>query len=169
MNIRKVGPDDAQSMFDMMCKLDNDTKYMMYEPGERKESNNSENLKKKIENALSNGDLFLGIINENNNLSGFLWAERGSLRRIRHTAYIVVGMLTDMRNHGVGTQLFEYLDKWAKDSGIVKLELSVECSNEPALHLYKKAGFSIEGKRIASMLVDGVYIDEYYMGKLINM
>jgi RimJ/RimL family protein N-acetyltransferase len=39
--------------------------------------------------------------------------------------------------------------------------------NEAGLALYKKMGFKIEGTKKDSLFVDGVYIDEYYMSKLL--
>ena len=40
------------------------------------------------------------------------------------------------------------------------------CPNVIAKHLYEKNGFEIEGIKKKSMLVDGVYVDEFYMAKL---
>jgi RimJ/RimL family protein N-acetyltransferase len=34
--------------------------------------------------------------------------------------------------------------------------------------LYQKMGFQVEGIKKDSLLVDGVYVDEYYMGKILN-
>ena len=42
-------------------------------------------------------------------------------------------------------------------------------TNERALDLYKKMGFKIEGLKEKSMIVDGKYVDEYYMGKIIDI
>ncbi len=39
--------------------------------------------------------------------------------------------------------------------------------NLGAVALYEKAGFAIEGTRKQSMLVDGSYVDEHYMAKLL--
>jgi RimJ/RimL family protein N-acetyltransferase len=39
--------------------------------------------------------------------------------------------------------------------------------DERAIKLYEKVGFHKEGIKEKSMLVDGKYIDEYYMAKLI--
>ena len=54
-----------------------------------------------------------------------------------------------------------------KKAGVTRLELTVECHNEAARRLYQKSGFQIEGVRQKSMLVDGRFIDEYYMAKLL--
>jgi RimJ/RimL family protein N-acetyltransferase len=39
--------------------------------------------------------------------------------------------------------------------------------NSGAIALYKKMGFEIEGTKNHSLIVDGMYIDEYYMAKLV--
>lgn len=62
---------------------------------------------------------------------------------------------------------FEKLDKWAIANGIIRLELTVECCNKAAKHLYEKNGFLIEGIREKSMLVNGTFINEYYMAKIL--
>lgn len=53
------------------------------------------------------------------------------------------------------------------ENRIVRLELTVLCTNKIALNLYKKSGFEIEGTKRKSMYIDGEYVDEYYMSKII--
>jgi RimJ/RimL family protein N-acetyltransferase len=36
-----------------------------------------------------------------------------------------------------------------------------------AKHLYEKSGFVVEGIKKNAMFVDGEYVDEYYMAKLL--
>jgi RimJ/RimL family protein N-acetyltransferase len=40
--------------------------------------------------------------------------------------------------------------------------------NEAALALYKKMGFEIEGRKKHSLLINGTYVDEYCMAKLLS-
>lgn len=47
-----------------------------------------------------------------------------------------------------------------------RLELTVRCDNEPAIHLYRKNGFVVEGVKKHTMRVNGEYVDEYTMAKL---
>ncbi|MNW12412.1 putative acetyltransferase YhhY [compost metagenome] len=59
------------------------------------------------------------------------------------------------------------LDLWAAEAGLVRLELTVMTHNERAVGLYRKHGFDIEGTKLRSLRVDGNWVNEYYMGKII--
>ena len=49
MLIRPIALDDVENFYHMMCRLDEETEYMMYEPGERQlKSNNLDDLKERI-------------------------------------------------------------------------------------------------------------------------
>lgn len=49
MLIRPITSDDAENFYHMMCRLDEETEYMMYEPGERQlKANNLDDLKERI-------------------------------------------------------------------------------------------------------------------------
>ena len=63
---------------------------------------------------------------------------------------------------------FEKMVAWAKEQGVKRLELTVICENARAKHLYEKMGFEIEGTKKKSVLVDGAYLDEYYMAKIFS-
>ena len=78
-----------------------------------------------------------------------------------------MGVLRDYSGKGIGTTFFKNLDKWARQHGVHRLELTVECHNHAARHLYEKSGFKIEGTRVKSMLVEGNFVDEYYMAKIL--
>ena len=136
---------------------------MLYEPGER-----TKDLAK-IESVIRNsveGDNFLLVAEADGRLVGYLSAEKGSLNRIAHSAYIVVGILSEYRGKGIGTEFFRRLDIWAEEMKVSRLELTVICENSVAKHLYEKNGFEIEGIKRKSVLVDGKYLDEFYMAKI---
>ena len=167
MFIRPIQSEDAESFFNMLCALDNETPFMMYEPEERQQRGDVCGLKCRIEDAMSGDDLLLIAEEIDKEVVGFIWAERGRLNRILHTAYIVVGIREAYQHHGIGTEFFSKLDEWAHRSGIVRLELTVESSNTVAIHLYEKYGFVVEGRRRKSMKRGSEFIDEYYMAKIL--
>lgn len=168
MVIRPVKSKDAESLFDMMCILDNETPFMMYEPDERKKKTTDiSGLRSKIDNAVCGNDFLLIAEEGNRKIVGYIWAERGKLNRILHTAYIVVGIREAYRHQGIGTEFFKKLDEWAGKNCIVRLELTVECANTVARHLYEKNGFVVEGRRMKSMKLGDEFVDEFYMAKLL--
>ena len=160
MVIRKLMDIDARKFYDCLKIIDSETNFMMFEPDERvwNEERISKNLK-------DENNLVLGVINDEK-IVGFLTAQRGVFRRIRHTAYIVIGIQKNFCNRKLGTKLFQMLDDWALQNKIVRLELTVVCENKGAIRLYEKSGFSIEGTKKKTMYVDGKYVDEYMMSKL---
>lgn len=163
--IRRVKIEDAQALLEMQCQLDQQTRYMMFEADERPRDISL--VKEQILNLKEENSLML-VAKQGEKIVGFLNAERGIYRRIKHTAYIVVGILVGYRGLGIGSEFFKVLDEWARGNQIKRLELTVMCHNVGAVALYKKSGFEIEGIRKCSMYVEGQYIDEYYMAKVID-
>ncbi len=170
MIYRKLTPEDTDDFFEMMCRLDEETEFMMYEPGERREKTRDTGfLKARLEAACSGSDLLICAENDRSGIVGYIWADRGKLSRTAHSAYIVTGILKAYRRQGIGTEFFRLLDEWARSSGVTRLELTVECENTAAVRLYEKCGFVIEGRRVGSMKINGKFADEYYMAKIIEI
>ncbi len=64
-----------------------------------------------------------------------------------------IGMLVayDWRGKGVGSALVAAAIDWARAQGLHKLSLSVFPHNDAAIALYRKFGFTEEGRRISHM------------------
>lgn len=167
ITFKELRIEDVDCFWDLLNALDNETDYMMYEPNERAQCTNIRELRADISDNVINGADFLLIASEDDKIVGYIRAERGKFRRNYHTAYIVVGVLKAYAGKGIGTTFFKKLDQWASQHGVRRLELTVECRNHAARHLYEKSGFAIEGTRAESMLVEGNFVDEYYMAKIL--
>lgn len=163
MEYRKPSVDEAESFWNLMNQLDYETKYMLYEPGER--GKNLPRIESLIRDSVE-GEDFLLVAQTDNKLVGYISAQKGRLHRIAHSAYIVVGILADYRGKGIGTEFFKRLHVWAEENEVARLELTVICENEAAKRLYTNSGFQIEGIKRKSVCVDGKYLDEYYMAKV---
>lgn len=163
MNIRKCEMKDADNMLKMLLALDKETNYMLFEPNERPKDVNR--IQAMIKQCIEGNNLIL-LATEGEDIVGFLSAQRGALKRINHTVYIVVGIREAFRGRGIGKNLFYELDLWAKENNISRLELTVMCENTIAKHLYEQNGFQVEGIKRNSIFRDDEYIDEYYMAKL---
>ncbi len=73
----------------------------------------------------------------------------------------------DWHGKGIGSALMQALvdlaDKWLN---LYRLELDVYTDNEPAIKLYKKFDFHIEGTRVGEAFRDGKFVDTYAMARL---
>ena len=87
--------------------------------------------------------------------------------RQKHVGSIGMSVHDQWQGKGVGTALMEaavdFADQWLNLS---RLALSVCTDNEPAIRLYKKFGFEIEGTMRREVFRDGRFIDVYLMARL---
>jgi putative acetyltransferase len=92
---------------------------------------------------------------------------RGASPRRRHVAGLGMAVRDDWHGRGVGTALMaaclNLADNWLN---LRRVELEVYVDNEPALRLYKKFGFVIEGRFVDFAYRDGEYVDAYCMARL---
>lgn len=101
-------------------------------------------------------------------LVGFLRARGDPLRRVRHTVFIVVALRQAYARQGIGTRLLEAVEVWARSRNLHRLYPTVMTHNHRAIALYQKMGFVIEGLHRDALYVDGQYVDEYTIAKLLE-
>ncbi|MEK6275562.1 MAG: GNAT family protein [Actinomycetota bacterium] len=80
-----------------------------------------------------------------------------------HVAELGLMVAAEERRRGIGTALMGEAVKWARGSGVTKLELHVFPHNEPAIALYRKLGFVDEGRRRRHYRIAGHYVDAILM------
>ncbi len=163
--VREINESDAEGFLSLCRQLDEENRFMLLEPGERKTT--VEEQRQRICDILSTDNQILFVAEWNGSLVGYLSATGEHFARNRHSVYIVIGLLEGYTSKGIGTALFQKMETWALDHHIHRLELSVMVHNQRGVGLYQKMGFKIEGIRRDSLLVDGKYVDEYYMAKLL--
>lgn len=165
MLIREIKPDDAERLLKLIKLVERESQYMLFESGER--NTGTEQQRKRIEVMIEEGNSTIFVAEENDELVGYLFAMGGNAKRNKHSVYLVIGILSEYRGLGLGTKLFKDLQEWATKHSIHRLELSVVNRNEAGLKLYEKMGFDIEGTKRDSLYIDGEFVDEYYMSKLL--
>jgi RimJ/RimL family protein N-acetyltransferase len=164
--IREIKESDAEEFLNLCKKIDAETQFMMFEPGERPIT--LEEQKDEIKEILLRNNQTIFVTENDGQLIGYLAAYGGRYKRNRHSVYVITGILQAFTSQGIGTRLFEELEKWARENRIHRLELTVMAHNEAALALYKKMGFEIEGRKQHSFVLNGSYVDEYCMAKLLS-
>ncbi len=87
--------------------------------------------------------------------------------RRRHVGEIVMAVRDDWQGKGVGTALMaaalDLADNWLN---LLRVELDVWVDNEPAIRLYKKFGFVVEGTAAAFGYRAGKFVDAYRMARV---
>jgi len=87
--------------------------------------------------------------------------------RRAHAGALGMAVRDDWHGRGVGTALMaaclDLADNWLN---LTRVELEVYTDNEPALRLYKKFGFEIEGTMRRYAYRDGQWVDAYFMARL---
>lgn len=87
--------------------------------------------------------------------------------RRRHVGQIGMAVRDDWQGKGVGTALMQAAIDLAENwLNLTRLELEVFVDNSPAIRLYEKCGFSIEGTLVDFAFRDGQYVDTYLMARL---
>ncbi|WP_110945240.1 GNAT family N-acetyltransferase [Paenibacillus phocaensis] len=164
IEIREIREDDAERFLRLCLRLDEETKFMLYEPGER--TTTVEAQRDRIHAILSEGRSTILVGELQGELVGYLAVFGGNANKTKHVGYLVIGIVEAHTGKGLGTSLFQAAEAWRAQTGLTKFELTVMVPNERAVALYKKMGFEIEGVKRNSIRMDGNYVDEYYMGKI---
>ena len=98
---------------------------------------------------------------------GHLGLHTNTRPRRKHAAGIGMAVHDAWHGQGIGSALMaaaiDMADNWL---AVTRLELSVFTDNAPAVHLYTKFGFVIEGTLVGYALREGGYQDVYTMARL---
>lgn len=86
--------------------------------------------------------------------------------RRSHVATFGMGVNENYQGQGIASALMQEMvnlcDNWLR---IERIELTVYSDNAPALALYRKFGFEIEGTAKRFAFRDGHYVDTYFMAR----
>jgi L-phenylalanine/L-methionine N-acetyltransferase len=98
---------------------------------------------------------------------GSISLHTSSRPRVNHKGVLGMMVRDDWQGKGVGTAMMlaviDLADKWLNLS---RLELTVFTDNEPAIALYRKFGFEIEGTLRKFAFRDGEFVDAYAMARI---
>jgi len=165
MLIRKLEPEDNIKFLALLNKLDAETEFRAYEPGER--NINSDEFYEILLEYFSKENNIIFVAIDNDNFIGYIEGMGGAFRRNSHNLHISIGILQDYVGKKIGTELFNAIEEWAVNNKIHRLELNVFDYNERGINLYKKMNYQIEGIKKDSFLVNGNYVNEIMMAKII--
>jgi RimJ/RimL family protein N-acetyltransferase len=164
--LRAAGPADAAALMALKRRLDQETSFMLLEPGERDPSVAA--LARQLGEVARSANSAVIVAETDGELAGYVELTGGEFRRNRSTAYLVIGVLAKASGRGVGSGLLREASRWAAGHGLHRLELTVMAHNHRAIALYQRIGFVVEGRRQQCLRIDGQFADELYMGLLVS-
>jgi RimJ/RimL family protein N-acetyltransferase len=119
--------------------------------------------------APARGDLFL-IAEMNGIRIGELNLRRGSRAAFKHSAVLGISVAREWRNKRIGSALMQCAIEWATGEGALRrIELYVFATNVPAIRLYERFGFMIEGRRKDAVLVGDRLVDDLVMAYVVQV
>jgi putative acetyltransferase len=84
----------------------------------------------------------------------------------KHMGSFGMAVSREFWGHRIGTQLLVNMETHARSVAIKRIEAEVRAENPAGITLYTKFGFKIEGTREKCALINGLFVDEYYIAKL---
>jgi RimJ/RimL family protein N-acetyltransferase len=156
--VRPAVPADADALVDLGHEVAGEPElWLTYDRTRGDERRNVRNVQRDSNVAVFVAEAADGVV-------GRLSIARDRSPLSRHVAELGLMVAAGARRRGVGSALMEEAMRWARGSGIVKLELTVFPHNAPAIALYRKLGFREEGLLRRRYFIDGRYIDAMVMG-----
>ena len=164
--IRRALPSDAERLLTCLQSLDQESQFLLYEPDERDANINTQRAL--LEQLGENHRNLLLVADTQDEIVGYLGARGGILRRNRHVlASLSLGVMQAYQRAGVGRSLLVNTIRWARAEGFRRIEFTVHSENRGAINLYLALGFQVEGTRRESLCIEGRWVDELWMSKIL--
>lgn len=163
LEIRKATSVDAAALLRLIQALQAETDNLLLQPGEG--ITTVEAQRASLERSRDSAVL---LALDGGTAVGFLGTTRFGFARNRHCMKISMGVLRSHWRRGIGAALLANIEQTAREWGCTRIELRTLTTNIAARALYEKAGFEIEGIRRQALLINGEFVGEYHMGKLLE-
>lgn len=163
--IREAELEDARAFINLQETIYSETDFMLY--GKSDTQMTVQSIRKIMTSWKNSTNSILLLAIMNGQLAGYVQFTGGPAPRALHRASVVIGVKQDFAKKGIASSLMIQGERWAKEVGISKLELTVIKENMNAQKLYQKLGFENEGLRKNALIINGHFVDEFHMGKLI--
>lgn len=167
VRIRRAQPEDAGPVLEYLRKVGSETVNLTFGaegPG-LTEADEREYLARVA--ASDNSLAIVAVVGDE--IVGSLTFDGGRRARLRHAGEFGISVAQAYAGHGIGKALIAYMLSWAEQGGVVrKINLKVRADNEPAIRLYERMGWVLEGRTTRDTLIDGEFNDCLLMGREVD-
>ncbi|HEU5312288.1 MAG TPA: GNAT family N-acetyltransferase [Candidatus Udaeobacter sp.] len=157
--IRKAGPSDAEAIWKCYTAplVVRNTLQMPYR--------SLESVREQLTKSGEGDHILVAVID--GEVIGVIGLHTSSRPRVNHKGEIGMMVRDDWQGKGVGVAMMraviDLAEKWLN---LARIELTVFTDNEPAIALYRKFGFEIEGTLRKYACRDGEFVDAYVMVRI---
>lgn len=162
--LRSAGEEDIPGMLEYLVVSAGETDFIMRYP-EECVNYTYEGEKALFDRVNASGDEAMLVCLVDGRVAGNCHIVFNSRIKTRHRATVMIALLKEFWNQGIGTRMFREMIRLARErGGVLQMELEFVEGNDRARHLYEKMGFRITGVRPnAIRLKDGTLLNEYMM------
>lgn len=163
--IRQVESDDARSYINLMNTVYTESEYEYF--GKEGCNLTVQQVRKALMDMRKarNSMFFVCIVN--GEFAGYATAVGHQQERTRHIADIRIGVLHKYKRIGIGKALVKYVEAWAVENNVKRLQANVVQQNEAALSLMKEVGFEQEGIRSQAFMLQNELLNEVAFSKVL--
>jgi RimJ/RimL family protein N-acetyltransferase len=160
--IRQISQDDIESFRSCLDSVARERKYLGFT-----QAAPMEETRKSLVEDMERGVIRLIALDESK-VVGWCHIRPDRWEGFTHAGWLGMGVLKEYRGQGIGSALLYQTLAEARNRGLERVELSVFASNLPAIHLYEKFKFEIEGRKQRARKLDGSYDDIIVMALLFD-
>jgi RimJ/RimL family protein N-acetyltransferase len=162
--VRVAEPGDAERLVELAREVGSEEEGWLITAGEWRSAPAERRYLKAIRR---HPDAAVFVAESNGGIVGRLSISRDAHPASEHVADLGLMVSRGHRRQGIGLALMEAAERWARESGVRKLELHVFPHNTPAIALYEKLGYQREGLRRGHYRRGDELIDAILMAKLV--
>jgi ribosomal protein S18 acetylase RimI-like enzyme len=159
--VRKLTPQDAAAYHQVRLRALRDSPTAFSASYEDEAGRTLEEVAPRL-TAAADGSMCMFGVFEGEALAGFVAFIRPQRAKIRQSAELAgMYVVPEFRRRGLGRVLMDAVIAHARAlDGVRQLRLGVNAANDPAVGLYRSAGFTRCGVEPDALCIDGVYYDE---------
>jgi RimJ/RimL family protein N-acetyltransferase len=162
VTIREISQEDIESLHACLDSVARERKYLGFT-----QAAPLEETRKSLMEDMERGVIRLIALGESK-VIGWCHIRPDRWEGFTHTGWLGMGVLNKYRGQGIGSALLYQTLAEARNRGLERVELSVFASNLPAIHLYEKFKFEIEGRKKRARKLDGNYDDIIVMALIFD-
>ena len=127
----------------------------------------TEKIRERYTNISDNRYVLVAVVKETQKVVGSISIFRQTSARQMHVGKLGMAVHDDYQGQGIGSQLMAAIIDLAENwLNLSRIELTVYVDNQPALKLYQKFGFVIEGTLRNYAFRDGDFVDAHCMARV---